>query len=82
MIDASKCPEGCRRCAEACPTQAITIAEKPRIDLGRCLFCTDCVNACPEEAIRYTRDYRLAVRQPADLIVESDREFEARRGTG
>lgn len=75
VIDASKCPEGCHRCAEACPTQAITINGKPRIDLGRCLFCTDCVNACPEEAIRYTREYRLAVRRPADLIVEPDREY-------
>ncbi|HVT88674.1 MAG TPA: NADH-quinone oxidoreductase subunit NuoB [Tepidisphaeraceae bacterium] len=75
MIDASKCPDGCKRCADACPTQAITITDKPRIDLGRCLFCTDCVNACPEEAIRYTREYRLAVRQRDDLIVDPEHEY-------
>jgi len=74
-IDASKCPDGCALCAEACPTQAIAISDKPRIDLGRCLFCTDCVNACPAGAIRYTRDYRLAVRQRADLVVDPDREI-------
>ncbi|MGD0542362.1 MAG: NADH-quinone oxidoreductase subunit NuoB [Tepidisphaeraceae bacterium] len=75
VIDAAKCPEGCARCAEACPTQAIAISDKPRIDLGRCLFCTDCVNACPADAIRYTRDYRLSVRQREDLVVDSDREL-------
>jgi Ni,Fe-hydrogenase III small subunit/formate hydrogenlyase subunit 6/NADH:ubiquinone oxidoreductase subunit I len=74
-IDASKCPDGCTKCAEACPTRAITISDKPRIDLGRCLFCTDCVNACPTSAIEYTREYRLAVRQREDLIVDSDREI-------
>jgi Ni,Fe-hydrogenase III small subunit len=42
----------------------------PRIDLGRCLFCTECVEACPESAIRYTRDYRLATRNREDLILE------------
>jgi Ni,Fe-hydrogenase III small subunit/Pyruvate/2-oxoacid:ferredoxin oxidoreductase delta subunit len=75
-IDASKCPDGCARCAEACPTRAIDLSEGPRIDLGRCLFCTDCVNACPEDALRYSGDHRLAVRERADLIAEADRELE------
>ena len=62
-IDAAKCPDGCRACADACPTNAV-IAGGPgaKIDLGRCLFCTDCLEACPEGAIRYTEEYRLAAR--------------------
>jgi Ni,Fe-hydrogenase III small subunit/ferredoxin len=70
-LDANKCPDGCRACAAACPTDAIT-AEGPRLrlDLGRCLFCTDCMEACPEGAIRYTQDYRLATRRRDDLILE------------
>jgi Ni,Fe-hydrogenase III small subunit/Pyruvate/2-oxoacid:ferredoxin oxidoreductase delta subunit len=75
-IDASKCPDGCQKCAQACPTQAISINGKPRIDLGRCLFCTDCVNACPSDAIRYTREYRLAVRQREDLVVDPEKEYQ------
>jgi Ni,Fe-hydrogenase III small subunit/ferredoxin len=74
-IDASKCPDGCAKCADACPTQAITITDKPRIDLGRCLFCTDCMNACPEGAIRYTREYRLAVHRRQDLVIDPDHEI-------
>src|SRR5438552_4268917 len=72
VVDSSKCPDGCRACAESCPTDAISIGGTGvRLDLGRCLFCTDCVEACPEEAIRYTQDYRLATRQRDDLFLES-----------
>jgi Ni,Fe-hydrogenase III small subunit/formate hydrogenlyase subunit 6/NADH:ubiquinone oxidoreductase subunit I len=74
-IDASKCPDGCARCAEACPTGAIDLAGEPRIDLGRCLFCTDCADACPEGALRHGGDHRMAVRRRADLIASSDREL-------
>jgi Ni,Fe-hydrogenase III small subunit/NAD-dependent dihydropyrimidine dehydrogenase PreA subunit len=71
VLDATKCPDGCHKCAEACPTDAITFAEEgPRMDLGRCLFCTDCVKACPEGAITYTRDYRLAARTRDGLVLD------------
>ncbi|MDB5307523.1 MAG: ubiquinone oxidoreductase 20 kDa subunit [Gemmataceae bacterium] len=67
-VDSSKCREGCRACAEACPTDAITVDGTVSIDLGRCLFCTDCVSACPEGAIAYTTDHRLATRTREALI--------------
>ena len=52
VVDSSKCPQGCRDCADACPTDAISFGVKGlRLDLGRCLFCTDCMEACPEDAI-------------------------------
>src|ERR1700682_2425341 len=71
VVDSSKCPDGCQACADACPTDAITIDDQgPRLDLGRCLFCTDCMEACPEGAIRYTGDYRLATRTREDLILQ------------
>src|SRR5262249_54502823 len=71
VLDASKCPDGCRECARACPTGAILSdgAKGLQVDLGRCLFCTDCVQACPEGAIRYTQEYRMATRGRQDLIV-------------
>ncbi len=71
VIESSKCPEGCRECAEACPTNAISIDDnKLRLDLGRCLFCVDCMEACPKEAIHYTTEYRLATRRRDDLVLE------------
>jgi Ni,Fe-hydrogenase III small subunit/Pyruvate/2-oxoacid:ferredoxin oxidoreductase delta subunit len=71
VVDVSKCPDECRACTEACPTDAITFPQgKLRLDLGRCLFCTDCVEACPEGAIRYTQDYRLATHRRDDLFLE------------
>jgi len=71
-LDPSKCPEGCRACSEACPTDAIRVggAQPLAIDLGRCLFCPECVAACPRGAIRFTRDYRLATRGRDDLITD------------
>jgi Ni,Fe-hydrogenase III small subunit/Pyruvate/2-oxoacid:ferredoxin oxidoreductase delta subunit len=73
-IDVARCPEGCRDCAEACPTQAVSVTDKTRIDLGRCLFCTDCVAACPEGAIAYTGDHRLATRRREDLVIDEGSE--------
>lgn len=67
-LESSKCRDGCRACAEACPTNAIT-QEPLQIDLGACLFCTLCQEACPEEAIVYHADPRLAVRSRAQLLV-------------
>jgi Ni,Fe-hydrogenase III small subunit/NAD-dependent dihydropyrimidine dehydrogenase PreA subunit len=71
VIDASRCKDGCRACAEACPTDAITIDSAGlRLDLGRCLFCTDCVEACPDGAIQYSQDHRMAVRKREDLVYD------------
>jgi len=69
QLDASRCPDGCQACVDACPTQALaTEGSELRLDLGRCLFCTDCVEACPEGAIGFGTDWRLATRRREDLV--------------
>ncbi len=77
VLDSARCADDCRACADACPTEAIIRegAVNPagaglRLDLGRCLFCTDCQEACPAGAIRYTQDYRLAARNRQDLVLD------------
>lgn len=73
IVDSTKCAVGCRDCAEACPTSAISLDDKNvRLDLGRCLFCSDCTEACPEGAIHYSQEYRLATRARQDLILEGE----------
>jgi Ni,Fe-hydrogenase III small subunit/Pyruvate/2-oxoacid:ferredoxin oxidoreductase delta subunit len=80
VLDESRCAEGCRACIEACPTGAVARdGQGLRLDLGRCLFCTDCVATCPEGGIRYTQDYRLAVRTREDLVLQSGPELQRAR---
>lgn len=71
IVDAARCSTGCRDCADACPTEAIAIDGKGlRLDMGRCLFCTECQEACPEGALQYSQEYRLATRTREDLVLE------------
>ena len=63
-IDSSRCPDGCAKCVEACPTGAIS-ANPLTIDLGACVFCPLCTEVCPEGAISYEHSAaRAAARQP------------------
>jgi Ni,Fe-hydrogenase III small subunit/NAD-dependent dihydropyrimidine dehydrogenase PreA subunit len=69
-VDPTRCPDGCVACIEACPTDAIAVdAHGLRLDLGRCLYCSDCVSACPEGAITYTTEHRMAARRRQDLLL-------------
>ncbi len=73
-LDPSRCPDGCRACAEACPAGAVLAPGTPgmKLDLGRCTFCPGCEEACPAGALRFTRDYRLAARSREALKVSGD----------
>jgi Ni,Fe-hydrogenase III small subunit/ferredoxin len=80
VLDESKCPDGCRACIEACPTDALARDDQGlRLDLGRCLFCVECTEACPEGGIRFTQEYRLAVRAREDLVLRSGQDLSLAR---
>lgn len=70
LLNESRCREGCRACADQCPTGAIRL--KPlRIDLGACLFCPTCAAACPTGAVRFTQEYRLGATERSALLADS-----------
>lgn len=75
VLDPSRCPDGCQACVEVCPTEAMVVDERGlRLDMGRCLFCTECTSACPAGAVTLTREYRLAARNREDLVVRDRAE--------
>lgn len=42
---------GCGICANACPSGAIEVEGKAKIDHAKCTVCGNCVRACPQGAI-------------------------------
>ncbi len=57
---------------DRCPTEALRKdADELTLDLGRCLFCGQCAGDCSTGAIEFSRDYRLAARSRADLVLRS-----------
>jgi Ni,Fe-hydrogenase III small subunit/formate hydrogenlyase subunit 6/NADH:ubiquinone oxidoreductase subunit I len=72
-LNSDRCPADCRKCLEACPTQALALDSTGlKLDLGRCLFCLDCQQACPDGLIRFTTDHALAATARQDLILTSN----------
>ncbi|MCE5228019.1 NADH-quinone oxidoreductase subunit NuoB [bacterium] len=71
IIDPELCEAGCGVCVTTCPTAALTRIDgaAPRVDLGKCLFCTDCAEACPHGAIGHSRDWRIAARKREHLTL-------------
>jgi Ni,Fe-hydrogenase III small subunit/ferredoxin len=71
VLPSQPCPDGCRECVDACPTEAlsVTTGSRLRMDLGRCIFCGDCTAACPRDVLSFSRDYRMAVRKREHLVL-------------
>ncbi len=68
-LDPSRCSDGCRACADACPTDALSVRKgEVVLDLGKCLFCTQCEEACPEHAITASSIFQLSACRREDLI--------------
>jgi Ni,Fe-hydrogenase III small subunit/ferredoxin len=45
---AAPVPDKVAQAAAACPTAAITVQPRPRLDRGRCIVCGRCVNLAPD----------------------------------
>ncbi|MBI4578683.1 MAG: NADH-quinone oxidoreductase subunit NuoB [Planctomycetes bacterium] len=70
VLQEDKCAAGCAACEQSCPTNAITRHEGSlRLDMGRCLFCTECTQACSTGAVSLSPDYRLSASRRDDLVL-------------
>jgi len=77
-FDEARCEPSCTSCVDCCPTEALRLtAGRPRLDLGRCLFCGECQRNCERGAIEFTREHRLSATSREELVV--DGSFEPRR---
>ncbi len=67
------CRDGCRECAEVCPTHAIEASGGGlSVDYGRCVVCQLCVEACPTGAMQPSNDWAFGVRRREDLVWAKD----------
>jgi len=70
-IENKACIDGCNKCTEVCPTNAIKL-NPVTIDLGKCVFCPLCEEICPENIIHFTNEYKIASATIENLIVTTE----------
>ena len=69
-LDRGLCPDGCRACASAAPSDFLRAGGEggPTLDLGACLFSPEEASACPAGALRFTGEHRMATATRAALV--------------
>ncbi len=71
LITGGACPPGCVACVGVCPAGALEQGNGLRLDLGRCLFCSECATVCAVQNISFTPDYRMSARSRDGLLIGS-----------
>ena len=71
----------CKRCAEACPVNAISIADSARtIDWSHCTNCLECARVCPSHSIEVVGKYMTV--EDVFKVVARDVPFYRNTGGG
>lgn len=49
-VDSSKC-DGCAKCVDVCPVDAIKIEKGKAVVMEQCVDCETCLSVCPSAAL-------------------------------
>jgi Ni,Fe-hydrogenase III small subunit len=60
--------EEIKKATTICPVKAIQ-EHTGALDIGKCVFCRECSFMLPDK-IQFTNDYRIAVNNPASLVIK------------
>lgn len=71
IIKDKPCLNGCNKCMEVCPTNAIKL-NPVKIDMGLCVFCPECEATCPENIIHFTNNFHTVTDRKEKLIVTKE----------
>lgn len=72
MLADKECGAGCRKCVEACPTDAISLSPVA-LDLGKCVFCGECEASCPESIFSFSSSVKMACAERDALVITQQR---------
>ena len=70
VLDPTRCDGSCAACLERIPSRVLVSGPDGRmtLDVGACLFSPEEASSCEHAAITYSTDFRLAARNPDDLV--------------
>lgn len=74
-IGSPRCAESCKACAQACPTDAISLDTRGHLaslDYGKCIGCQRCVEACPSGTLQHGDRWATAAMDRRELIWNLD----------
>ena len=75
IVNQALCEKDCDACIQICPTGAISKEPRLKLDLGKCVFCSECENICESKAIFFSDDFSMSTSKREDLLVSTEETF-------
>lgn len=75
IVNQALCEKDCDACIQICPTGAISKEPRLKLDLGKCVFCSECENICESKAILFSDDFSMSTSKREDLVLSTEETF-------